>query len=373
MGFEMWILVTGSKGFIGKNLVAELKNQGFTDIMEYDKDTEEAALYDYCKKADMIYHLAGVNRPKEESEYKEGNYGFTKILLQTLKSCKNTCPIMASSSIQAKHQNPYGMSKKEEEDLLFDYAKEYGVTVYVYRLPNVFGKWCRPNYNSVIATFCYNIARNLPISVDAPNKVLHLAYIDDVIEELLGLLTNIKHISGNFCEITTVYSVTLRDIINLLYSFKESRSNKIIPDMGNLFIKKLYAVYLSYLPVEDICYKLDMNFDHRGSFTEFVKSLEQGQVSINISKPGITKGNHWHHTKNEKFLVVSGKGVIRLRNIYDEKVIEFFVSAENLEVVDIPVGYTHNIENIGDTDMVTVMWANESYNPDKPDTYYLKV
>ena len=369
----MNILVTGAKGFIGKNLVAELRNQGHTDIMEYDKDTEEAVLYDYCEKADFIYHLAGINRPREETEYREGNYGFTKILLQTLKNCKNTCPIMVSSSIQANLQNPYGKSKKAAEDLLFEYAKEYGVPVYVYRLPNVFGKWCKPNYNGVIATFCYYIARNLPITIEAPDKVLNLAYIDDVLVELIGLLNNKEPTKGKFCKINTVYSVTLIEIANLLYSFQESRSNKAIPDMGIPFVKKIYAVYLSYLPEEEFSYALDMNCDHRGSFTEFVKSLEHGQVSINISKPGITKGNHWHHTKNEKFLVVSGKGVIRLRKVFNKKIIELFVSGDKLEVVDIPVGYTHNIENLGDTDMVTVMWANEYYDPDKPDTYYLEV
>ncbi len=369
----MNILVTGAKGFIGKNLIAELKNRKYTDIFEYDKDTDPSLLDKYCKEADYIFHLAGVNRPKDQSEFMEGNYGFTSTLLGTLKKYKNTCPIMISSSIQAKLDNPYGKSKKAGEDLLFEYGKETGAKVLVYRFPNVFGKWCRPNYNSAIATFCHNIARDLPITVNDPGVVMNLVYIDDVVEELINALNGRENKVGDFCEVPVVHTITLGEIVKLIYSFKKSRDERSIPDMSDAFIKKLYSTYLSYLPEDQFSYELKMNVDNRGSFTEFIKTLDRGQVSVNISKPGIIKGNHWHHTKNEKFLVVSGKGVIRFRKIDSDEVIEYFVSGDKMEVVDIPPGYTHNIENLGDTDMVTIMWANECFDPEKPDTYYLEV
>jgi len=311
----MNILVTGARGFIGKNRIAELTNikegkakryslTSDLTLFEYDIDTDPALLDGYCREADFVFHLAGVNRPKEQSEFMEGNFGFTSLLLDTLKKQGNYCPVMLSSSIQAELVNPYGISKKAGEDLLFEYGRETGADVLIYRFPNVFGKWCRPNYNSAVATFCHNIAHNLPIQVNDRN---------------------------------------------------------------------VHSTYLSYLPEDQFSYPLKMNVDERGSFTAFLKSPDRGQVSVNISKPGITKGQHWHHTKNEKFLVVSGKGVIRFRKIDDENVLEYFVSGDKLEVVDIPVGYTHNIENLGETDMVTVMWVNEVFDPEHPDTYFLPV
>ncbi|NMB98533.1 MAG: capsular polysaccharide biosynthesis protein CapF [Clostridiaceae bacterium] len=369
----MKILVTGAKGFIGKNLIAELKNRNYTDIFEYDVETNPDLLDKYCKEADFVFHLAGVNRPKDESEFMEGNFGFTSTLLEKLKKYGNICPVMISSSIQAKLDNPYGRSKKAGEDLLLDYSKETGAKVLIYRFPNVFGKWCRPNYNSAIATFCHNIAHGLPITVNDPKVVMNLVYIDDVVNELINALEGKENRVGDFCEVPVVYTVALGKIVDLIYSFKKSREERSIPDMSDEFTKKLYSMYLSYLPEDQFSYELKMNVDNRGSFTEFIRTQDRGQVSVNISKPGITKGNHWHHTKNEKFLVVSGRGVIRFRKVDSDEVIEYFVSGDKLEVVDIPTGYTHNIENLGDTDMVTIMWANESFDPEKPDTYYLEV
>lgn len=369
----MKILITGAKGFMGKNLIAELKNRKYTDILEYDVDTDPALLAHYCKEADFVFHLAGINRPKEQSEFMEGNFGFTSILLAALNEYKNNCPIMISSSTQAELDNPYGKSKRAGEELLFRYGRENNAKILVYRFPNVFGKWCKPNYNSAVATFCHNIAHDLPITVNDPSVVMNLVYIDDVVEELINALNGKENVVGDFCQVPVVHTITLGEIANSIYSFKKSREERSIPDMSNVFTKKLYSTYLSYLPEHKFSYELKMNVDNRGSFTEFIKTHERGQVSVNISKPGITKGNHWHHTKNEKFLVVSGKGVIRFRKIDTEEIIEYFVSGNKMEVVDIPTGYTHNIENLGDSDMVTIMWANEHLNPEKPDTYYLEV
>jgi UDP-2-acetamido-2,6-beta-L-arabino-hexul-4-ose reductase len=380
----MNILITGAKGFIGKNLIAELNNikegkaKGYNltsdlNLFAYDIDSDPALLNDYCKEADFVFHLAGVNRPKDQSEFMEGNFGFISVLLDTLKKQGNNCPVMLSSSIQAELDNPYGISKKAGEDLLFEYGRETGAEVLIYRFPNVFGKWCRPNYNSAVATFCHNIAHNLPIQVNDRNAQMTLVYIDDVVKELISALESHPHKADDFCKVPVEYRITLGEIVDLIYSFKESRKDLQVPDLSDAFTKKLYSTYLSYLPEDQFSYPLKMNMDERGSFTEFLKSPDRGQISINISKPGITKGQHWHHTKNEKFLVVSGKGVIRFRKIDDENVLEYFVSGDKLEVVDIPVGYTHNIENLGETDMVTIMWANEVFDPEKPDTYYLEV
>ncbi len=369
----MKILVTGAKGFIGKNLIAELKNRNCNEIYECDIDTTDEELDEYAKNCEFVVHLAGVNRPEKEEDFMKGNFGFTSVLLGKLKKYENKCPVLVTSSIQAKLDNPYGISKKAGEDLMFSYSKETNAKVIVYRLPNVFGKWCRPNYNSAVATFCNNIARNLEIKVNDPKVVMQLVYIDDVVEEIISALNGKEHIDNNFGYIPTVHTITLGEIVDLLYSFKKSRENLMLPNMKDEFTKKLYSTYLSYLPENEFNYTLKMNVDNRGSFTEMLKTIDRGQVSINISKPGIVKGNHWHHTKNEKFIVVSGKGVIRFRKIDSSEVIEYFVSGDKIEVVDIPCGYTHNIENIGDTDLVTVMWANEIFNPDKPDTYYMEV
>lgn len=369
----MNILVTGAKGFIGKNLIAELKNQKYEKIYLYDIDSTESELDLYCQSADFIFHLAGVNRPKDEIEFELGNFGFTSILLDKLKKYNNKAPIMISSSIQADLDNPYGKSKKAGEELLFQYGKDTGASVFVYRFPNVFGKWCRPNYNSAVATFSHNIANNLPITVNNPEHLMNLIYIDDVVKELISCLNHKPTMEGKYCKVLPVYEVKLGKVAELLYEFKESRTNKSIPNMMDDFTKKLYSNYLSYLPKDQFSYELKMNKDHRGSFTEFIKTIDRGQISINISKPGITKGNHWHHTKNEKFLVVSGQGVIRFRDINSTEVIEYFVSGEKLEVVDIPPGYTHNIENLGTSDMVTVMWANEQFDPNNPDTIFVEV
>lgn len=380
----MNILITGAKGFIGKNLIVELYNiregraRGYRltsdlTLFEYDLDTDPALLDGYCKEADFVFHLAGVNRPKEQSEFMEGNYGFTSVLLDSLKKHVNNCPVMLSSSIQAELNNPYGVSKKAGEDLLFEYGQETGAEVLIYRFPNVFGKWCRPNYNSGVATFCHNVAHGLPIQVNNRNVQMTLVYIDDVVKELIAALEDHPNKEGNFCMVPTEHRITLGEIVDLIFSFKESRQSLQVPDLSDVFTKKLYSTYLSYLPEDQFSYPLKMNVDERGSFTEFLKSPDRGQISINISKPGITKGQHWHHTKNEKFLVVSGKGVIRFRKIDEVKALEYFVSGDKLEVLDIPVGYTHNIENLGETDMVTVMWVNEVFDPERPDTYFLPV
>lgn len=389
----MNILVTGAKGFIGRNLIETLynirtgKDRSFgidadLTIFEYDMDTDPELLDLYCKNADFIFHLAGVNRPQDPKEFMEGNFGFTSVLLDTLKKHQNHCPVMISSSIQALLDNPYGQSKKAGEDLLFSYGKETGAKVYVYRFPNVFGKWCRPNYNSAVATFCHNLTRDLPIQVNDPAVVMNLVYIDDVVAELIRAMQGKANMDEQgYCSVPVVHTITLGGIVNLLYSFKESRATKMVPDMTEgSFEKKLYSTWLSYLPEDKFRYPLKMNVDARGSFTEILRTADRGQFSVNISKPGITKGEHWHHSKNEKFVVVSGKGRIQFRKVgvdpmtgTDYPVIDYEVSGEQIEVVDIPTGYTHNIINEGDTDLITFMWCNECFDPEKPDTYFLKV
>ena len=372
----MKILVTGAKGFIGRNLIEELKKQGH-EILTYDIDNTEEQLDEYAKSCEFVYHLAGVNRPENPEDFMFGNFGFTSVLLDILGKHGNKAPVMLSSSIQAGLDNPYGRSKKAGEELIFQYGKDNGVKVYVYRFPNVFGKWCRPNYNSAVATFCHNIARNLPIQVNESNPTLTVVYIDDLVKELVRALdgeANINELSERkYCSVPEQYQVKLLDIVNLIYSFKESRKDLYIPDMKDSFAKKLYATYLSYLPEDKFSYELTMHCDARGSFTEMLKSQERGQVSVNISKPGITKGNHWHSTKNEKFIVVSGKARISFRKIGTKEIITYDINGDKIEAVDIPPGYTHSITNTGETDLVTVMWANEPFDPNNPDTYYEEV
>jgi len=369
----MKILVTGSEGFIGKNLVAELKNHCEHEVFKFDRNTEQSLLDSFCRDAEFVFHLAGVNRPNNETEFMEGNCGFTSLLLSKLKEHKNNCTIMISSSIQAENQSPYGISKKAGEDLVFKYGKETGSSVLVYRFPNVYGKWSKPNYNSAVATFCHNIANGFEIKVNNPLTNMKLVYIDDVIKEMLSALDGNENREGNYCEVSNVSEIELGEIAKLIYSFKESRESLMIPNLENSFDKKLYSTYLSYLPVNDLSYSLKMHTDLRGSFTEFLKTSSSGQVSVNLSKPGVVKGNHWHHSKVEKFLVISGKGVIRLRGVNSDLVTEYFVNDNKFEVVEIPAGYTHNIENLGTTNMVTIMWVNEVYDPENPDTYFLEV
>ncbi|MBU3205215.1 capsular polysaccharide biosynthesis protein CapF [Clostridium algidicarnis] len=369
----MKILVTGARGFVGKNLIAELSNRGYKEIYEFDIDADKSLLNEYAKNCEFVFHLAGVNRPKDEKEFMEGNFGFTSELLNLLKKHNNKAPILITSSIQAERDNPYGNSKRAGEELLLNYSKETGAKALIYRLANLFGKWSRPNYNTVVATFCYNVARDLDIQVNSPEAELTLCYIDDVVDEFIKALEDNPTKSNDYCNVPIVHEIKLGDLANRIKSFRDSRSNLIVPNMEDALTKKLYSTYLSFLPEDEFSYDLKMNCDNRGSFTEFIRTPDRGQVSVNVSKPGITKGNHWHHTKNEKFLVVSGTGVIRFRNIDSKEIIEYKVSGQKLEVVDIPTGYTHSIVNIGDTDMVTVMWANESFNLEKPDTYFLEV
>ena len=369
----MKILVTGAKGFIGKNLIAELKNKNYNEIFEYDIDSRKEDLDNYCQDCEFVFHLAGVNRPKDQRDFFEGNFGFTSLLLEKLKLYNNNSPIMLASSIQAILDNPYGHSKKAGEDLLFEYGENTGSKILIYRFPNVFGKWCKPNYNSAVVTFAHNIANGLPISLNDPNIKMNLIYIDDVVNELIRALYGKENKQDQFCYVDPVYTITLGEIVELLYIFRNSRNDRSIPRTDQAFVKKLYSTYLSYLPKSEFVYDLKMNVDNRGSFTEFIKTIDRGQVSINISNPGIVKGNHWHNTKNEKFLVVSGKGIIRLRKVNEIDVIEYYVSGDKLQVVEIPPGYTHNIENIGDTKMVTVIWVNEMFEIENPDTIYLEV
>ena len=398
----MKILITGAKGFVGKNLVANLynikdgkdrtRNLQIDEIFEYDIDSDPSLLDGYCKEADFVFNLAGVNRPKDQSEFMEGNFGFASVLLDTLKKYRNNCPVMLSSSIQATligryGESDYGKSKLAGEELFFNYSKETGAKVLIYRFPNLFGKWCRPNYNSAVATFCNNIANDLPIQVNDRNTKLELLYIDDLVDELLDALEGKEHhceyegldavekLNGRYSFVPTTHHVTLGEIVDLLELFNNQSKTLIIPEIPkNSFAKKLYSTYLSYLPKEKTIFSLKMNVDDRGSFTELLKSEKCGQVSINISKPGIIKGQHWHNTKWEFFIVVSGHGLIQERKIGTDEIIEFEVSGDKIEAIHMLPGYTHNIINLSETEnLVTVMWANEAFDPNKPDTFFEKV
>lgn len=399
----MNILVTGAKGFVGRNLVENLKtiqdgrnhtrpNLSIDEIYEYDLDTDPARLDDYCAKVDFVFNLAGVNRPKDQAEFMAGNFGFASDLLDALKKHQNHCPVMLSSSIQATligryGQSDYGKSKLAGEKLFFSYSHETGAPVLVYRFPNLFGKWCRPNYNSAVATFCYNIARSLSIQVNDPSTELELLYIDDLVEEMLDALEGKAHrceydgldvvpsAAGQYCYVPTTHKATLGEIVELLRQFKEQPQTLVLPEIPNgSFAKKLYSTYLSYLPKEAVTVPLKMNVDDRGSFTELLKTANCGQVSVNISKPGVTKGQHWHNTKWEFFMVVSGHGLIQERKIGSDEVLEFEVSGDKMEAVHMLPGYTHNIINLSDTEnLVTVMWANEQFDANHPDTFFEKV
>ena len=371
------ILITGAGGFVGRNLVATLHAMGCKDLLLFEKDDTVETLADYCRRAAFVVHLAGINRPKDPSEFYSGNAGLTDTMLHLLAECGNKAPVLVTSSIQAALDNDYGKSKKQAEDAIFAHGETTGAPVYVFRMEGVFGKWCRPNYNSVVATFCHSIARGLPIEVRDPAYELPLVYIDDVVACILDAMQN-RHAERDtegYCRIHPVHRVTLGHLAELIEGFAEARKGSLeVPYLApGSFEKKLYSTYLSYLPTDQFAYDLTMHCDDRGSFTEALRSPERGQVSVNISKPGIVKGNHWHHTKNEKFLVVQGEGVIRFRRIDCEEIIEYHVSGKKLQIVDIPCGYTHNIENVGSEDMVTVMWANECFDPDHPDTFYLPV
>ena len=398
----MNILVTGAKGFVGKNLVASLKNirdgkdrtrpaLSIGEIFEYDLDTAPQLLEGYCEKADFVFNLAGVNRPENPEDFMKGNFGFASTLLETLEKYSNTCPVMISSSIQAtcigRYDSDYGRSKKAGEELVFEYGERTGAKVLIYRFPNLFGKWSRPNYNSAVATFCNNIANDLPITVNDPTVVLELLYIDDLVAEMLDALEGKEHRctfdgistvlteSGRYCAAPVSHKVTLGEIVELLLKFKEQTSTLVMPEIPDgSFAKKLYSTYLSYLPKEKAAFPLKMNEDARGSFTELLRTEKCGQFSVNISKPGITKGEHWHHTKWEFFIVVGGHGLIRQRKIGTDEILDFKVSGEKIEAVHMLPGYTHNIINLSDTEnLITVMWANERFDPTRPDTFGEKV
>jgi len=392
----MKILITGAKGFVGQNLCAALNEiraghdqrgdhvlcpePANIEIFEYDIDSTPEQLDVWCADCDFVFNLAGVNRPKDNSEFMAGNFGFASDLLHALKRHKNTCPVMLSSSIQACLEgryagSEYGKSKKAGEDLFFAYGEETGAQVLVYRFPNLFGKWCRPNYNSAVATFCHNTANGLPIQVNDPAVELDLAYIDDVVEEMIRALRGeASRGAGGYCTVPVHHQTTLGFVADTILSFPKLRETLAVPELDEPLVKKLYSTYLSYLPREKFAYDLKMNCDSRGSFTEIIRTADRGQFSVNISKPGITKGNHWHHTKNEKFVVVSGYGLIQLRKIGTDEVVEFEVSGEQIRVVEMIPGYTHNIINLSQTqDLVTFMWANEAFEAEKPDTFYQEV
>lgn len=368
----MNILITGADGFVGKNLVATLGGSGH-ELLLCSRDTSAEMFDRYCEQSDFVYHLAGVNRADCEADFIEGNVDFTRRLVATLSKHTNPAPIMFASSIQAGLDHPYGRTKRMAEELLMHEQMRTGRPVYLYRFPNLFGKWGRPNYNSVVATFCYRVARDLPLEIHEPKRLMELAYIDDVIASLVELLDAPIERDIPFRDVPTHKPIELGQVADLLESFRASRDTLEVPELDDMFTKQLYSTYLSYLPVDDFAYDLRMHEDARGAFTEFIRTPERGQVSVNVTKPGITKGNHWHQTKNEKFLVVSGEAIIRFRRVDTDDVIAYHVNGKMMRVVDIPVGYTHHIENVGTTDLVTVMWVNEAFDATNPDTYFMEV
>jgi UDP-2-acetamido-2,6-beta-L-arabino-hexul-4-ose reductase len=367
------ILITGAKGFVGRNLSVQLQELGKYELYLFDQDDPEENLTSYLQKADVIFHLAGVNRPVDNSEFAKVNTGLTERIISFLKE-KNLHPkIVFSSSIQAELDNPYGLSKRNAENVLIDFSMETGTAVRVYRLSNVFGKWCRPNYNSVVATFCYNIANALPIQVNNPESEVKLIYIDDIVSGFISHIEEESTAFAGFDYVNPVFTVTLKTLSEKLYSFRSMRETLVLPDYSDLLTKYLYTTYLSYLPEDEFSYKLNSHCDERGNLTELIKSSQFGQIFVSTTKPGITRGNHYHHTKVEKFCVIKGKGRINFRKIDGEKVISYDVTGGQIEMVDIPPGYTHNIENTGDEEMIVLFWSNEMFSKDKPDTYFLKV
>ncbi len=368
------ILITGADGFIGKNLVVELKNRGFENLFLYDIQNTEEQLSEFCKTADIVFHLAGINRPKNNEEFYSGNTGFTKTLIDNLIACKNSAPIITTSSIQAELDNDYGKSKALAEQALYEYGEKNNVPIVIYRLVGVFGKWCRPSYNSVVATFCHNIARDLPIRIDNPDASVTLCYIDDVVNALISLAESESVVSSKKpLQINPVYNITLGELAELLTSFRESRKTAEAPKLDTELAAKLYGTYTGYLPSDGYSYTLKNNIDNRGHLAEFLKKDGFGQMFMSVTKPGITRGNHWHHTKTEKFFVLSGKAVIKIRPIHSNEVEIINVEGDIPTVVDIPTGCTHNITNTGESDLVTLFWSSEVFNPERPDTYYLEV
>lgn len=369
----MNVLVTGAYGFIGRNLCLELSNRGHT-VLEYDRDVTLATLQTYIAKADCLIHLAGINRPLTTEEFYDGNVNFTVQLIKLIKDSRRRIPVIFSSTIQAELANDYGQSKRMAEQLLFDFMKDTGIPVAIYRLSNVFGKWCRPNYNSVVATFCHNIAHNLPIDIRDPEHVINLVYIDDVVDSFISMITKIDQVTyGKIFEATPITPISLGQLADKLRDFHHIRQSFYTPAFASVLDHKLYATFLSYYDSADYIYDLKMNADQRGSFTEIIKTINDGQFSVNISKPGITKGNHYHHTKTEKFIVVSGQCEIKMRKIGTEDIIVYHVDGTRLQVIDIPPGYTHSIKNIGEQDSITIMWASEVFNHEAPDTYFEEV
>lgn len=368
------VLVTGSKGFIGKNLLVSLRRRDNLNIREFDLENTPQQMKSILKEADFIYHLAGVNRPKDEREFHEVNTGLTRKIVDILKQQKKKTPIVFPSSIQADLNNPYGISKKEAEDVLIEYSKATGARIYLFRLPNVFGKWCRPNYNSVVATFCHNIARDLDIRIDNENKQIELVYIDDVIRNFVELLDKNDIDRGSYYyDVDETFRITVGELAKKIYELRDIRKTLIVPDLADRITRYLYATYLSYLDPNDFSYGLEINIDARGSLVELLKSRHFGQIFMSTSKKGVTRGNHFHHTKVEKFCVIKGKAVIMMRNILDEEVFSYYVSDERIEIVDIPPGYTHSIENLSDDEFIVIFWAGEIFDPDNPDTFYSEV
>jgi len=367
------ILVTGSQGFIGQNLVQPLKRRSNYRIFEFDINDSLDFLAQAISQVDIIFHLAGINRPEKIEEYESGNVGFTKRLVSILEEAKVKPVIVFSSSIQARLDNPYGQSKRRAEEVLIDWAERYDGTVAIFRLPNVFGKWCRPNYNSAIATFCHNIARGLDINLTDPERILELVYIDDVVNTFLSMIENPPARGAGFYEVEPVFKIKLTEVVEIIKSFKDSRQSLVLPDFSDPFIKRLYATYLSYLPENEFSYRPEIKIDNRGQLAELLKSPYSGQIFISRTKPGITRGNHYHDTKTEKFIVIDGEAIIRFRHIKRGDIIEYRISGNDLRIVDIPPGYTHSIENVGDKELIVLFWASEVFDPQKPDTYPLEV